>query len=421
MIKKLRRKFIIYNMCLVGLIALVVCALGIGRQIWRVNEDLDNAMSRALENTRETLPDSFDSFFVPRIGGGFGDNKRKDDDKYLRYSPLIYTVAVDSFGDVLYVGNNEVTIDDEVLYPVINAVLAVDSDSGRISEVGLFYLRQSSVFGVTKIALADSASYYTEIRATVVAVAILFITAMAAFFGVSLVMASLFVKPVKTAWEQQQTFVADASHELKTPLTVILANTDILKKHPEMTVGEQSQWVDSTYEEAQSMKSLVDELLFLAKNDAHKNVLNVERTDLSELAISGALQFEPVAFESEIRVDYDVDDGVFVDGDRAQLKRLIHILIDNAVKYAGGGGLVAVSLKKAEKGCVLTVRNTGPVINGTDLPHIFERFYRADKARSGSGYGLGLSIAKTIVDAHKGSISCTSDERNGTVFTVKLP
>ncbi len=219
--------------------------------------------------------------------------------------------------------------------------------------------------------------------------------------------------------------MAEGSLECKNPLTVILTNTGILLAHSGDTIAQQQKWVEYIRDEAQRMRALVEDLLFLAKSDAGKETSPVTApVDVSELTWSALLPFEPVAFEQGVEMESEIADQLTVQGNADQLRRLVAILLDNAVKYAGNGGRVKLVLSRPERGGVcLTVHNTGPAIPPEHLPHLFERFYRADdsRARTSGGYGLGLAIAKRIVDGHGGSITVSSREDASTDFTVRLP
>ena len=247
---------------------------------------------------------------------------------------------------------------------------------------------------------------------------------MALFFLISVFMARVAVKPVKESWDRQQEFVADASHELKTPLTVILANNNILLDPARGLAEEDRKWVESTQDEAAHMKTLVDQLLFLARSDSGDQKMLLSDLDLGDMVMDDVLQFEPVAFERGILIEPDLEPDIHIEGDSTMIRQLIHILLDNACKYASANGTIDVSLKRERQGCTLAVHNPGPAIPADDLPHIFERFYRADKARTHkentSGYGLGLAIAKSIAEDHNGTIQCTSTDENGTTFTVRF-
>ncbi|MCR5040884.1 MAG: HAMP domain-containing histidine kinase [Clostridia bacterium] len=411
MIKKLRWKFVASNMLLVGIVVVAVIAFVTANQCVSTRRSLRDCMRSAMA-AADPLADIGKRDLLDRQNSTetFGP---------VTYTPAVYAVTVSRSGVVLFEGNNSVTVDATVLAQVVSAILESGASEGEIPSANLFFTAETGAFDSVHIALADSLDYRTQISALILTGVLLAFVILLALFVVSFLLSNLFVRPVKRAWETQQTFLADASHELKTPLTVILANTDILAAHRDSTVAEQSQWVESTLEEAQSMKTLVDRLLYLSKADAGKLSPAIETVDLSEMAAGAALQFDPVAFESGVELVSDVADGIYVEGDREQLRRLVHILVDNAVKYAGRGGRAAVKLEKKDKNAVLTVHNTGDPIPAEDLPHVFERFYRSDKARTaGGGYGLGLAIAKTIADANRAKISVTSAEFAGTAFTV---
>ena len=245
------------------------------------------------------------------------------------------------------------------------------------------------------------------------------------------VLSRYLVAPIEQAFAQQRRFVADASHELKTPLAVIMANTDILLAHPERLSDEDLGWLRGTRHEAQRMNGLVADLLDLARTDAaaagDAAGLAWEDLDLSELVERAVLEFDAIAFERGCSLVAHVEPGCAVRGDRVQLERLVKILVENATKYAAVGSEVNVTLAHDGRACVLAVHNDGEPIPAQDLPHLFERFYRSDKARTradGSatgGYGLGLAIAQGIAEAHGGQVGVSSTVQEGTTFTVRLP
>ena len=163
------------------------------------------------------------------------------------------------------------------------------------------------------------------------------LAALSFFFLISLFLSRLALRPVSRAWEQQNQFVADASHELKTPLTVILANTSIVLSHPEQRVADNQKWLDYIQEESLRMKTLVEDLLFLAKNEGGR-LPAAQRVPFSDLVEGCLLRFESVAFEQGVELTGQVSPGLSLTGDRDSLERLVMILLDNAVKYAGAGG-----------------------------------------------------------------------------------
>ncbi len=406
MMQKLRRKFILINMLLVTVVLLIVfgalCAFTYQRQ---ENQSAD-ALRRAV--ARESVP--------PHTM----QNDNKPQSGTVLFNPVV-CVTVDAQGTILSGNTDSAQIDEEVLLQAVKQVLAADEDSGALRSLGLRYLRQAK--GDRYIIAVADRSKERQAMLNLVGMSLLVgLGGEAAFFFVSLFLSGWALHPVRRAWEQQRQFVADASHELKTPLTVILADTDILLAHPTETIAGQVKWVEYIREESLSMKALVDDMLFLAKGDAANAPLLRERLNFSDTVLGGTLPFESVAFERGVRLECTVEPDLFLAGDAGQLRRLVRILLDNACKYAGEGGVVTLTLARDADKARLTVHNTGAPIAPEHLAHLFERFYRADPSRSREqgGYGLGLAIAQSIVERHRGRIAVASGEE-GTTFTVWLP
>ncbi len=257
-----------------------------------------------------------------------------------------------------------------------------------------------------------------SLRSTVFVCAGLFIASLVVIFLISLALSGIAVNPVKTAWRKQKQFVADASHELKTPLTVILANNNIMLAHRESKIQDEIKWLQSTEEEAQHMKKLIDQMLFLAKSDSDDNNPELYDVNLSEIVEAATLNFEPIAFEQNVIISCDADSDICIKGDATLLTHLCHILIDNAIKYSHRNQAVTISLKKNGMNTVLSVNNKGNTIEKEEISHIFDRFYRSEKSRTTKGYGLGLSIAQNIVTSMNGKITVESNQSKGTTFTV---
>lgn len=323
---------------------------------------------------------------------------------------------------------NTASISQDVLDQAGEQLAGADEGFGSLSDLGLFYVKRQAG-GVMYLAFADmgSASGWRSLAATL---AVVEVAALAVFFVISLFFSRWALRPVARAWTQQRRFVADASHDLKTPLTVILANTSIALEHPERSVASQSQWLESTQHEAEAMQGLVGDLLALAKMDEEEAAAQsgaarpvLEEVDLSDVLEGEALQFESVAFERGVKLESQVEPGIKLSGNEQRLRRLAGTLIDNACKYVDDGGAVDVSLSRSGKQAKLEVRNTGAPISPEDLPHVFDRFYRADKARTGGagGHGLGLAIARAIAEEHGGTLTVASTQAEGTVFTATLP
>lgn len=337
--------------------------------------------------------------------------------------------SMSSDGDMTALGRyNTASISQDVLEQAGEQLAGADEGFGSLSDLGLFYMKRQAG-GVMYLAFADmgSASGWRALAATL---AVVEVAALAVFLVISLFFSRWALRPVARAWTQQRRFVADASHDLKTPLTVILANTSIALEHPERSVASQSQWLESTQHEAEAMQGLVGDLLTLAKMDEEEAAAQsgaarpaLEEVDLSDVIEGEVLQFESVAFERGVKLGSQVEPGIKLRGNEQRLRRLAGTLIDNACKYVDDGGAVDVALSRAGKQAKLEVRNTGAPISPEDLPHVFDRFYRADKARTGGvgGHGLGLAIARAIAEEHGGTLTASSTQAEGTAFTATLP
>ena len=211
-------------------------------------------------------------------------------------------------------------------------------------------------------------------------------------------------QPIKESFDKQKQFISNASHELKTPLTVISANADVLKQSGD------NQWISNIHSQTERMDALVADMLTLAKMDEGKMSLNQTEFNLSEEITSSALPFDAVAFEKGKMLELEIADNIVINGDVDSVKKIVNILLDNAVKHASNGGTIKVSLKKESSRIALSVFNTGSLVPAEDSNKVFERFYRGDKsrARESGGSGLGLAIARGIADANKWKISADS-------------
>ena len=230
--------------------------------------------------------------------------------------------------------------------------------------------------------------------------------------------------PVEKTWNQQKQFIADASHELKTPLTVLLANMDILENNKSDTIQSQIKWIQASKQEAKQMKNLIEEMLFLAKSDANRVDNSKTTINVSDTLFSLILSMEVIAFEKNVIINYasTIDENLYTVANEKQLMSLLSILLENASKYAYEETSITVKLKREQSKIKFEINNYGPVIPKNDIAHIFERFYRVDKSRNKEhgGYGLGLSIAKKITDENNMKISVESSVEKGTTFKVVM-
>ena len=307
--------------------------------------------------------------------------------------------------------------DEEMVLHIVQAALEREDDSGVLGDYSLRYLRRIGVVSV-RIAFTDCTMEQATMRSLLLRSGLIALAALAVLAGLSYCLAGLVVGPVKRAWQEQKQFLSDASHELKTPLTVILSSSELAAE--EQDVQRTKQYVEGIHAESLRMKALVEDMLTLARTESGTRP-ETEAVDLSDTVLESVLAFEPVAFESGRELVYDIQPELTVMGSGVQLRRLTDILLDNAVKYAAEGTPIRLLLRQEGRCAALRVENRGETIPAEKLRHIFDRFYRADESRSGGeGFGLGLAIAQSIAQSHGGSIGCASEE-GVTRFTVTLP
>jgi signal transduction histidine kinase len=232
------------------------------------------------------------------------------------------------------------------------------------------------------------------------------------------------LRPIRTAMDSQRAFIGDASHELRTPLSVIRANAELLKRHLSEPVSANREAVDDIISESDRLGRLVSQMLTLAQADAGQAALSLSEVALDELAEEVARSMRLLAERRGVSLEMDVGGPVRLHGDGDLLRELMVILTDNAIKYTDTGGKVRLEVRSASSAkATVRVSDTGSGIPADALPHIFDRFYRVDKARSreAGGAGLGLAIARWIAEAHGGSIRVESVPGVGTAVTVELP
>ena len=242
-------------------------------------------------------------------------------------------------------------------------------------------------------------------------------------FFISIYFTNKAINPLEETFKKQKQFIADASHELRTPLTIIKTNVSLLRENELETIQSQKKWINYIDSQASRMSTLINEMLSLANLDANRKKEERVNINFSKIVSDSLLVFEVVIFEKGLILEEDVADNIFIKGEQDQIKKLISILMDNAIKYTNKNGKIGVSLVSERNKAKLIIKNTGEGIKKEHLEKIFERFYRVDDSRDRGtgGYGLGLSIAKAIVDDHKGKIHAESIINNETSFIIELP
>lgn len=343
-----------------------------------------------------SLPQSLDNLMPPGKPGP-GSIPGFDPQSPTFQLATFYTVAVSYDGEVLEIENESPTVhSDDDLTKLAQRIIKGNKSFGTENNLAFY---KADKGGYTLVAFMDNTvvneSAMTLFRYTLIFGGV----ALALFFLLSVYLARRIVDPLEASYQKQKQFISDAGHELKTPVSVVNANAELLQRE----IGE-NQWLQNIQYENERMGKLVGQLLELARTESVKP--QMEHVDFSHLVDGEALPFESVAFEAGLRLNENITPGLQMNGNSTQLKQLVSILLDNAIRHGKDGKDVWLSLKKEHGYAVLSVINVGIEIPAEQREKLFERFYRVDDARNGEDkhYGLGLAIAKSIVDAHKGKI-----------------
>lgn len=270
------------------------------------------------------------------------------------------------------------------------------------------------VFLEDEFQLAKSA---VQIRLIIINGVIIGLSGLAGYF-----LAGKTLQPIEEMVEEQKRFIGDASHELRTPLTTIRSETEVALRDKNLSLSGAKSQLKSNLEEAQRMQDLVTFLLALSRYSETSDIKK-ERVALDKVASRVVTKYKKEAEKKHISLTAKVDE-ISIMANEATIEQLLSILLDNALKYNTANGSVHVSVARPRRSVYIKVSDTGIGIPEKDLPHIFNRFYRADSSRSKQhieGYGLGLAIAKSIVDIHGGEIYATSTKTKGSTFTIKFP
>lgn len=396
MINKLRIKIFIINLISVAIVFIGAIAFMFGTGYKRINAERTAILSSMLE---------------------YANWSDEITERYQGTAVVEYDVVTDQVVNQSFSAKFDLPL--EQVSELINEALTETDSEGTISN--RIQYSKKTVGNVTRIVLFDrfssASNLWVYLWYTLTAVLI----GVLCYFAISLILAQIALKPVENNWSKQKQFVADASHELKTPLSVIMANTEIIASHGDETVASQMKWIENTRSESQRMAELVNDLLFLAKNDdGHKAQMEV--VNLSECVETIVLSHESLFYENGKEFSYEITPNLRVMGNVGQLKQLATILLDNANKYSVGQGRITLNVGVIGKHAQLTVSNACAELTDEQLDHLFDRFYTVDESRNKNvtGNGLGLSIAQVICQTHRGNI--TADYADGTItFTATLP
>ena len=398
MIKKLRRKFVAVCMALVTLV-LAAVFLSV---YFAVEQNIEAVSRQVLHRVIQEETYSVGGSSRPDTGINIGGDR-----VLLPYFTVSIWHTGTSYSAYVTGGTYANLEDTDELTAILQDCLSQDRREGTITAYHLRYLRQDNGL-YEKLAFVDMSMEQAVLRKMMGSYLVIALASLALLLGVSILLSRWATRPVEKAWKQQRQFLSDASHELKTPLTVILSNAELLEQAG--LSDKPARWTDNIRSEAGRMRSLVEEMLTLARADNMARTAVLTEISLSDIAADCALAFEPVAFEAGKPLDYTLAENITVLGDGDKLRQLISILLDNAIKYGADGGTVHLALEATDRQAKLTVSNPGQPIPAEQLERLFERFYRVDGSRGEkSGFGLGLPIARTIAAEHKGILKAESD------------
>ena len=407
MIRKLKIKFIVLSTISIFLLLLTVV---FGMNVLNYNSvvrDADEVLS-LLSKNKGVFPD---------FEGNRGDRLPPHMSPELPFESRYFSVLLSDSGEVMWVDTGKIfSVDADSAVEYANDIMEKDSERGFIGEFR--YARTAEGDGV-RITFLDCGrqlnSYY---RFLIISI----IMALAGFIIVFLVISFFsgkFIRPISESYEKQKRFITDAGHEIKTPLTIINANVDVL----EMDMGK-NECLEDIRQQAERLTVLTNDLVYLARMEEAENTLQMIEFPVSEVVLETAEPFKTLSATQGKEFICNVQPMLSMCGNYKAIQQLVSILMDNALKYSPSGGKVSLDFARQNKNLVLTVSNTtDSVITAENLNHIFDRFYRTDPSRNSEtgGHGIGLSVAKAIVTAHGGKISASVKDGNAFQITAVLP
>ena len=411
MFKQSRRKIVAAIMSI--LVVLWVGTLGIIYASSYFEMKKQNEQMLQAHAQMYVLPPHFEGMGRPMPGGDHGFKPGFDPEAPKFQLSTFYTVAISLDGKVLEIKNDPATVySDDALAQMAKNIIEEGKSTGTLDNLTFLKTDKNGYILVT---FMDNTVVNESARSLFRYTLIFGGVAMVVFFFLSQILAKKIVAPLEESYQKQRQFISDAGHELKTPVSVVSANAELLSRQ----IGD-NQWLQNVQYENERMGMLVGQLLDLARTE---NVTpQMERIDFSRLVAGEALPFESVAFEKGFTLNSNITNDIGVIGNSTQLKQIVSILLDNAIRHSKGQGEIRLILVKEHSLAKLSVINKGDEIPEEQREQIFERFYRLDAARNGEDkhYGLGLAIAKAIAASHKGRIEVLC--YHGLVeFKVQIP
>lgn len=399
MFKQLKKKFIIMNMSIISIILFFSFLT-----IYLIN------YKALLENNMDRLERASSISIKPNSHPMLDGANIRD---------LNSSFSVVILADDMYILSS-LSLDDDYYDALIEEV--IDSSVENIGQVVLddieWMYSKSISNNLVKITYIDVTESNDSISTLLFTLIIIWLLMSIVVFYVSLYFSNKSLKPIEEAWNRQKRFIADASHELKTPLAIIGANIDVVSSNSEDSVKSQKKWLGYIKEEVISMNKLITQLLNVASTN--ESVIAFSSVNASKLVNDIVLSMETFVYEKNIEMINDINLDIILEADIIKLRQLILILTDNAIKYTNTNGKIKINLYKEKSYICFDIYNSGTKIEKEDIPYIFDRLYKCDKARTNdNSFGLGLSIARDITELFKWKISVISDD-DFTKFSLKI-
>ena len=397
-IANLRKKHTWYVTGVAGILLAILIGIAVGTMFISLDVHAENVLDDVLHSSyTDVRPESVgsDRCFSFVLSGNTA-----------YYSPA-YQNDVEYYGDA------------------INGIIdkAVSEKEGNFKYAGYrFSVKSEEKGGHTMYAVYDRTADVLRIRSFLFTLIAMYVLCMLAITILAYLFSAKTTQPLKDAFDMQKDLIANASHELKTPLAIISANLAVMNSEKDSSVRDNEKWMESISGQVDRMNELVKGMLELSKLE--QTTIKTDLVDFSAIVESACLEIEAVAFEKGATLVTDIQPGATILAEKVTIERLVYILLDNALKYSGDKGKVGCRLTIVGKKLHLEVMNTGSAISEEEAKHVFDKFYRSDGARQNpdnKSFGLGLAIAKATVTAHGGTISCHGVENKGTVFEVFLP
>ncbi len=414
MIKKLRIKLITASMLSIFMVLLIIMSFVGALNYKKIVNDADNTLMILMDN-----------------GGRFPEGRKPFEDKpeheqmkrdypmispELPYESRYFLVFLNDKGEVTSVNTGKISaVDTSAAISYAEKVWNINKNKGFADS---YRYMKSDINGENCIIFLDCLRSLDNFKNLVTTICIVSIIGLLAVFALAIMLSGRIMRPFLENYEKQKQFITDAGHELKTPITIIDADSEIL----EMDFGE-SQWIDDIRNQTRRLSDLTNNLILLSKMEEGHDNRNMIEFPFSDIVEEEITSFKALAKTQNKELESDVQKMISLCGDEKSLRQLIEILMDNAMKYSEEKGKISVSLQEQKNSACLRIYNTTKFISQNDVKHLFDRFYRTDKSRNSQteGYGLGLSIAAAIVKTHKGKITAVSDDEKSLTVTVMLP